>query len=288
MSQYSYSQSLKIMLIPYVIIGILWYPLTVMIEQHYDSILISQFLVIQITTAFLFLIGLYYNNTSIYDIYWKVAPMFFVTYWSKGSGNIILPFLVFFYCIKQNYTYFRFWPGLQYEDYRNVEVKKQFPNPFVFWPIIYFGFEIVPSIMIFFGHLPLYYVFTSQNPCYFFYNFSIIFTISAISIELIADYQLFPYRSKQLKGDCDVGLWRYSRHPNYFGECMYWWGQYLCQLSFGFENAWTIVGAGAIQALFSFYSIPDMESHLLKKRKSYQNYQRKVVSSFVPWFRKEN
>ena len=121
--------------------------------------------------------------------------MFFVTYWSIGSGNWILPSLVFFYCIKQNYTYFRFWPGfiiinkgLQYEDYRNVGVKKDYPNPFVFWPILYLGFEVIPAIMIFLGHLPLYYVFSQppENNCI--YSCGVIFTFGAVLIELIGNF----------------------------------------------------------------------------------------------------
>lgn len=76
-----------------------------------------------------------------------------------------------------------------------------------------------------------------------------------------------------------MGLWRYSRHPNYFGECLYWCGLYVCGVSAGHHlQFW---GALSILGLFLGYSIPDMERHLLEKRASYKDYQRRV-SSFIP------
>lgn len=77
---------------------------------------------------------------------------------------------------------------------------------------------------------------------------------------------------RQVKGNCEVGLWRYSRHPNYFGECMYWWGLYIMALSYGTTYLWTAIGAIAIQALFLSFSIPNMEEHLISSRPTYASY----------------
>lgn len=110
-------------------------------------------------------------------------------------------------------------------------------------------------------------------------------SLLSVLIQFIADWQLYPYRTKQKKGDCDEGIWRYCRHPNYFGECFFWWGQYIAALSYGLRYYWTGIGALGVQLMFVLYSIPSMEKHLVEKRPSYRKYQQEV-SCFFPWFRK--
>jgi len=56
-------------------------------------------------------------------------------------------------------------------------------------------------------------------------------------IESLADIQLYLFRQdKRNEGKImNRGLWKFSRHPNYFGECLFWWGVFLCNLSIGFR-----------------------------------------------------
>ena len=85
-----------------------------------------------------------------------------------------------------------------------------------------------------------------------------------------ADLQLYPWRYKKTSEIIDFGLWRYSRHPNYFGECVYWWGAFINALAYGTDLWFTIIGPVIIQAVFVTYSIPVMEKHLIAKRPIYK------------------
>ena len=53
----------------------------------------------------------------------------------------------------------------------------------------------------------------------------------------------------------NVGLWRWSRHPNYFGEIMWWWGMWLFSQASGGAPVWGVAGPLAITLLFLFVSV---------------------------------
>ncbi len=78
------------------------------------------------------------------------------------------------------------------------------------------------------------------------------------------------------------GLWSVSRHPNYFGEVLFWWGLYLFVPLAYPTFWWVIVGPLAILLLFLSTSIPLMERHLLAGHPTYAEYQKRV-SPFFPW-----
>ena len=111
--------------------------------------------------------------------------------------------------------------------------------------------------------------------------------LGATLIEFIADEQQrnFKRKRKDEKDFCTSGLWKFSRHPNYFGEVSFWWGVYLMALPL-IPPVWTIAGPVAMTLLFVFISIPMMEKHMVGKRPAYESYQKKVWA-LVPWFRKK-
>ena len=78
------------------------------------------------------------------------------------------------------------------------------------------------------------------------------------------------------------GLWRYSRHPNFFGETLLWWGFYAMACSL--KNGWvTIVAPLTITIILRFVEgVPFLEE-ALKKREAYREYM-KETNIFVPWF----
>jgi len=85
---------------------------------------------------------------------------------------------------------------------------------------------------------------------------------------------------------CKVGLWRYSRHPNYFFESVVWWGFFLATL--GSPWGWTMVACPLLMLWFLLRvtGIPLTEEHSLRSRgDAYRDYQR-TTSAFIPWFPK--
>ncbi|HEY4259577.1 MAG TPA: DUF1295 domain-containing protein [Schlesneria sp.] len=84
----------------------------------------------------------------------------------------------------------------------------------------------------------------------------------------------------------DRGLWRYTRHPNYFGDFCVWWGLYLLAAPAG--AAWTI-GSPIVMSLLlmKVSGVTLLESTITDRRPDYAAYKART-SSFVPWFPKDN
>ncbi len=106
--------------------------------------------------------------------------------------------------------------------------------------------------------------------------------LSGILFETIADSQLAHFIKSRPKGAHTVmtgGLWRYSRHPNYFGEIVTWWGAALVAASVG--QWWGVLGAITITILITKVSgLPPLEKHYAQNAE-YQKYAKKT-SILVP------
>ncbi len=113
--------------------------------------------------------------------------------------------------------------------------------------------------------------------------------VVAITGEALADRQLVAFKANALSAGrvCDVGLWRYSRHPNYFFEWLVWVSYALAATM----SPWGLV-AWACPALMLYLllrvtGIPMTEQHALHSRgDAYRHYQQ-TTSAFVPWFPRE-
>ena len=107
-------------------------------------------------------------------------------------------------------------------------------------------------------------------------------------IEMVSDRQLYHFRLKNSssKNICDVGLWHYSRHPNYFGENLFWVESSLaCWESF--HSDWTSLLGGVVMALMFFGgSAQWTDEHILSRRPGY-SLDMQEKSMIIPWFRRK-
>jgi steroid 5-alpha reductase family enzyme len=121
----------------------------------------------------------------------------------------------------------------------------------------------------------------------------------AYLLESTADAQKLLFIQKNSKGVCDIGLWRYSRHPNYFAEWLVWTGLVIAAVpSWWALNAsessavWIILGLGALAASAMMYTtlvyltgaVP-AEYFSVRKRPEYAEYQQRT-NRFFPWLPK--
>lgn len=110
--------------------------------------------------------------------------------------------------------------------------------------------------------------------------------LMAVVGETTADKQLASFRNEPTNRGkvCQQGMWRYSRHPNYFFEWLHWWAY----VSIGHGALLTWIGpVGMLLFLFRLTGIPYTENQAIKSRgDKYREYQR-TTSAFFPWFPKE-
>ena len=107
--------------------------------------------------------------------------------------------------------------------------------------------------------------------------------------EALADAQLKRFKKNAAnKGKvCDVGLWNYSRHPNYFFESMIWVGYFLVALNADYGWIGILSPLTITLLLFRVTGIPLTEEQSIRsKGDAYKEYQR-TTSMFVPWFKKK-
>lgn len=111
--------------------------------------------------------------------------------------------------------------------------------------------------------------------------------LKGLIIESLGDFQLLIFKKKPSnKGKImTTGIWKYSRHPNYFGEALLWWGIALVAMNipYGYIG---LIGTIAINYFLIFVSgIPMLEKGM-DNRPGWAEYKRKT-SAFIPWFPKE-
>jgi len=103
--------------------------------------------------------------------------------------------------------------------------------------------------------------------------------------ESVGDWQLARFKADPAsKGRVmDRGLWAYTRHPNYFGEFLVWWGLFLITLST--PNGWWTIFSPIIitSVLLKMTGIPLTEKALVENRPGYDDYIKRT-SAFVPWW----
>lgn len=106
--------------------------------------------------------------------------------------------------------------------------------------------------------------------------------------EVIGDAQLKAHTSNPKKKGTLIrtGLWQYTRHPNYFGDALLWWGIFVMALSGG-APLWTIVSPIVMTYLLRFVSGVPMLEKRMQKYPEFEEYA-KETNIFLPWFKRES
>jgi steroid 5-alpha reductase family enzyme len=239
-----------------------------------------------LATVVVFGFSVAFRNSSLYDPYWSVAPPLIAWYWLlNGSGNPALYLMlaaILLWSVRLTLNWCRGWQGLAYEDWRYGMLREK--NPGLYPLVNFFGIHLFPTLMVFLGLLPVYVMTSSMTGSGINTLFvaGLLITIAAVAIELAADEQLRKFKKRAKKGDyINIGLWKYSRHPNYFGEISFWFGLWVMQMAVSPQQWWTAIGFVAMLNMFLFASIPMMEAKNMKSKTGYNVYVKRV-SRLIP------
>ena len=224
------------------------------------------------------------NNSSMYDAYWSVAPPAIVTYLAlvadpgvPGLRQALVVGLVWAWAIRLTANWARSWPGLGHEDWRYVDMRA---GAVPYWVASFFGLHLFPTLQVLLGCLALYPAVAVGTAAVGPLDaLAVVVTGGAILLELVADEQLRRFnRTKQPGEICAVGVWSWSRHPNYFGELSFWWGLWLFGLAADAAWWWTVVGPLAMTAMFAFASIPMIERRSAERRPAWGDYAARTAT----------
>jgi steroid 5-alpha reductase family enzyme len=236
-----------------------------------------------IGTIVVFIFSMIFNNSSMYDPYWSIQPFVIAVFlaWPLQELNIqemIILFMVFLYGLRLTLNFYRGWKGIKHEDWRYRNFRTNFPK--IYWPISFLGIHLFPTIMVFLACMSMVHIFRGPGVEFnAWFIVGLITMIMAIGLAFIADEQMKTFRNehenkgKLMRG----GLWKYSRHPNYLGEILTWWGLFFFSLSAGYEQCWMIAGPLTVTIMFLMISIPMLEKRELERRPEYANYKKEVA-----------
>jgi steroid 5-alpha reductase family enzyme len=152
-----------------------------------------------------------------------------------------------------------------------------------FWWISYFRVFILQGFLLWIIAVPLLIGQTdTENNLQLFDYLGIMFWLIGFLCEAVGDWQLVQFKKNPMnKGKVmDKGLWKYTRHPNYFGDTLLWWGYFL--FTFSVEGYWTIFSPILMTFLLMKVSgVALLEQKLSETKPKYKEYTEKT-SAFFP------
>jgi steroid 5-alpha reductase family enzyme len=272
------TKGLLTVLTAYVIAVILGF-LSLKFSSNLSSMM--QILIADIVATFvIYAFSVYFKNSSFYDPYWSVIPPFIAFFWLAKSNyvintpSILLMTAVLFWSLRLTYNWMKTWDGLHHEDWRYIDMRNNLGNSFEIMGNLG-GIHFFPTFIVFFCCMPMAQNFSQSYNWTIFIGFGL--CIIGVLLEIISDKQLHAFRKIYPSGTgiIETGLWNYSRHPNYYGEIMFWWGIFVFGYSFAGLN-YLLLAPIAMTAMFWYASIPWIEIKILRTRPQYENYQKRV------------
>ena len=165
------------------------------------------------------------------------------------------------------------------EDYRYADMRRRW-RPFALWSlVIVFGLQGLLATVV---SLPLQAVLGADDAPtanWLTWLGAAVWAVGLVT-ETVADRQLRRFKLAETSRVMDRGLWRYSRHPNYFGDFLVWWGIYL--VAAATDAYWTIVGPAVMSILLVRVSgVALLERTIADRRPGYADYAART-SAFIP------
>jgi len=230
------------------------------------------------------LLSLVKRDVSIVDSLWSLlflAAAATYIYMSMGSSprDTMLLVLTAAWALRLTiYLTARNWG--QPEDYRYQRIRAR-NQPYFGLKSLYIVF-LLQGVLAWIVSLPLLAAATGTAPIGALDYLGAAIVLFGACFETIADWQLSRFKANPANKTrvLDTGLWQYSRHPNYFGECCVWWGLYLIACSAG--GAWSFPGPLLMTILLLKVSgVSLLEKDIGARRPGYGDY---ILSTnaFIP------
>lgn len=218
-------------------------------------------------TVITFIFSIVFQNASVYDPYWSVQPPVILVSFAIGREltffGVMLLITVFFWAIRLTANWAYTFGNLTHQDWRYTMLKEKTG---VFYPLINFvGIHMVPTLVVYGCILPAVYAVLHHTSASFGSILFLCVSLGAAILQGVADIQMHKYRKNRTEAFIRKGLWKYSRHPNYLGEILMWWGVALSVVR-AEPGAWYLLaGAIANTVLFFAVSIPMADKRQSRK-----------------------
>jgi len=249
-------------------------------------------LIIFILVTLLWGLSVIIKNVSIVDLFWGMGFVIANAFYFYNSGDfvtrkILLLVLVSLWGLRL--SIYLSWRNIgKEEDFRYQEFRKNFGAQRYWW-FSYFQVFLLQGGLIMFVSLPLLGTnlqSVSNDLNWLDYLGFVVFIIGFV-FEAGGDFQLARFKKNPSnKGKVlNTGFWKYTRHPNYFGDSAVWWSFGIFSIAAG--SYWPVIGSVAMTLIIIKVSgVSLLEKSLNDTKPQYREYIRKT-SSFLPWFPKK-
>jgi len=241
----------------------------------------------------LWLASIYLKNVSIVDNFWGIGFVLVTVIYAVQSEVLytrikIIIVLVILWGLRLS-VYLMYRNHGKGEDYRYQEFRRNFGEKRYWW-FSFFQVFMLQGGLILIISLPILGVMlkTNSNDLNFFDFIGLMVWCIGFIFESVGDYQLARFkRLPENKGKLLTdGLWRFTRHPNYFGDTAVWWGFGLFAIAS--TAYWYSLGTVLMTYLIIKISgVALLERSLSEIKPGYEKYI-KTTSVFFPWFPKKN
>lgn len=232
------------------------------------------------------LISLPLKDVSIIDIVWGFGFVLvaWATYFTgpETGQSLLIPLLVTAWGLRLS-AYLAWRKIGEPEDFRYREMRDGNPNSFPIRSLL--TIFALQGLLMWIIALPLQTVHPTGTAPLLLTLCGALIWVAGFVFESLGDWQLARFKADPANAGrvMDRGLWYYTRHPNYFGDFLIWWGFYVLALAQG-SPWWTIVGPIVMSILLMRVSgVTLLERSLKIRKEGYAGYVART-SAFFPWW----
>lgn len=233
-----------------------------------------------IATVIVWLGGVLLRTASAYDPYWSIQTLIIYTFIVSKHNNwnfatISLFVVIFVYSLRLTMNFIVGFHSLSYVDWRYKMLKEKSGKAYQL--VNLFGICMFPTLVVYSASLPAI-AYADLTDYSFLDTIGLSVILFGTLLEFVSDIQMKKFikvrndRSEVL----NKGLWKYSRHPNYLGEILIWFGVALT-LIVSHLNYWYLAAGSIVNLLmFLFISIPMEEKHFKDYKPDYEQYKKET------------
>ena len=221
-------KGLLILLIAYLGAFAIGYASFLLLED-YVSVIWNLLIADVVATIYIWVVGIFYKTASIYDPYWSVQTVvifvcLMIGYKTFNLGSILYLAGLLFWAVRLTYNFIYGFTDISYIDWRYAQIKEKTGRLYQLVSLL--GIHLVPTFVVFFASVPSFLYIINGQDFSLLQLIGLAIMILGTLLELVSDKNMATFKNVRTSKDeiINVGLWKYSRHPNYLGEILFWYG----------------------------------------------------------------